>query len=219
MGLVVGRRYKPSNTLTHEIIRYRIREIEKHLPRDPLVYYVTDLVKCRMKREFELNHPQLLYIRATVGRTFLGETVHRGIEAILKEIYGDNVHVEYEGDLEKSKEITVDGVTYTVKGRIDAILGNNTGIEIKETISQNSLPFQHHVEQCMIYNWLYGFDKTILLYITSTGIYEFEVHEAYTDNDIARLIRDTRSPRWDWECNICEFAPICPIARTIKRKQ
>jgi len=197
-----------------KLIKYRIEELEKHLPREPNVYYVTDLVRCSQKREFELMHPALAYVRVLSGRTFLGEVVHKGLEKILKEIFGDGIRTEEE-ELEKERVVDVNGTKYVVRGRIDAILGVDTGIEIKETVSESKLPFQHHIEQAMIYNWLYSLRHTILLYITPDGIFEFEVYDRMTEAEIVKRIKEKRSPRYPWECKYCEYAPICGTYRAM----
>lgn len=218
MSILTHIQAKPSTVILRKVLEYRERELEEHLPRDKYTYYVTDLVRCSMKREFEINHPKLLYMRITQGRTFLGETVHKGFEQILKEIFGDAVKIETEG-IEKSKEIVIDGVRYVVKGRIDAILNGDTGVEIKETVSHGPLPYPHHVEQCLIYNWLYGFKKTLLFYISPDGLYEFEITGSVSDDEIIRRIKEPRTPRYDWECSICEFKSICPIAKLTQNNQ
>jgi len=207
-------RYNPVHVLTPKLVEYRIKELEKHLPREPNVYYVTDLVRCSQKREFELMQPVLTYTHVLNGRTFLGEVVHKGLEKILKEIFGDAVRTEDE-ELEKERTVEVNGVTYIVRGRVDAILGVDTGIEIKETVSDSRLPFQHHVEQAMIYNWLYSFRHTILLYITPSGIFEFEVDDRVTDAEVVKRIKEKKAPRYPWECKYCEYASICPIHKAL----
>jgi len=212
--LISTTKYRPSQFILPKLIEYRIKELEEHQPREPNVYYVTDLVRCNQKREFELVLPKLSYTHVLRGRTFLGELVHRGLERILKEIFGDAVRVEDEG-IEKERIVDVNGAKYVVRGRVDAILNVDTGIEIKETISDSALPFQHHVEQAMIYNWLYSFRRTILLYITPDGVFEYEVDDRMTDAEIAKRIAEKRSPRFPWECKYCEYAPICPIRKTI----
>ena len=209
---------KPSSELVSRVLDYRTRELEKHLPRDPLTFYVTDLVRCSLKREYEITHPKLLYVRVSSGRTFLGEMVHKGLERVLKELFGDSVKIEEEGT-EKSREVEVDGVRYAVKGRVDAVLNGDTGIEIKETVSHGTLPYQHHVEQCALYNWLYGFKRTLLLYITPEGFYEFEVTASATDEEVARRIKEQKAPRYKWECKLCEFNTICSTAKTAENKE
>ena len=208
-------RVKPVSLIVPHIIEYRIRRIESRLARDPLVYYATDLVKCSKKREFEITHPKLLFTRALSGRTFIGEMVHKGLESLLKEIFGDDIVIELNGDgnLDKSREIVINNVRYVIKGRIDAIINGDTGVEIKTTTTHGQLPYPHHVEQAMIYNWLYGLRRTIILYITPDGLYEYEVTQRFTDDDIIMMIREPRSPRWSWECQHCEFKSICPIPK------
>jgi len=207
-------RYSSSYNVVPKLIEYRIKELEKHLPREPNVYYVTDLVRCSLKREFEFMHPALSYTHVLNGRTFLGEVVHKGLERILKEIFGDAVRTEEE-ELERERVVDVNGTKYVVRGRVDAIIGVDTGIEIKETVSESKLPFQHHVEQTMIYNWLYSFRHTILLYITPDGIFEFEVDDRMTETEVIKRIKEKKTPRYPWECRYCEYTSICPIHRAL----
>jgi len=203
---------KSTRELLPKILMYREKELEKHLPREPSIYYITDLVRCSLKRDFEIAHPKLMYARIMSGRTFLGETVHKGLELILKEIFGNTITVENES-LEKEREIEVNSMKFIVKGKIDGILENNIGIEIKETVSHATLPFPHHVEQCALYNWLYNLQKTLLLYITPDGIYEFTIEDKANDADVVMRIKEKKSPRYTWECEACDFKQICSIAK------
>ena len=205
------------NIITRRILEYRKQKLERYIPRDPFTFYVTDLTRCSMKREHEINNPELLYGRITNGRTLIGEMVHRGLESLLKDIFKDEVITEGEG-IDRSKRVVVDGTEYVIKGRIDAIHKEGFGIEIKETVSHGPYPFIHHVEQAAIYNWLYDFRYTVLLYISPDGLFEYEVRYKMPEDEIIRRIRERTAPRYEWECQSCEFKDICPFSKLPQRK-
>lgn len=209
-----GPKFTPGrNLITRKLLEYRKERIEHYIPRDPFTLFVTDLTKCPMKREHEINNPELLYGRITNGRTLIGELTHIGVETLLKRIFNDAVKIESEG-IDISKTVEVDGKKYTIMGRVDAILNNSIGVEIKETMSHGPLPFLPHLEQASIYNWLYDFQYTILLYISIEGIYEYEVYYRMPEDEIIRRIREVdKAPLYDWECSRCEFRDICPFSK------
>ena len=220
------------NIILPVILRWRRMKIDEHLPRDPAKIYVWDLIRCPLKRRFELEYPELVYSRITSGRTFLGDMVHLGLETLLKSILGGHVITEAEDEerITRERPITIDNTTYTISGRIDAILtiekdGEREiiGVEIKETTSTGQLPYPHHIEQCRIYNWLYGFSYTVLLYITPDGLYEFTVADRADDREIEQRVRElltaTRGPKYDWECDYCEFRSICSMRKLKKNSK
>jgi len=194
------------------IARWKARESLSH-ERDPDVFYVTDLVRCPLKRKFEQEMPEAQLLYSLNGRILFGEVVHAGIETLLREIFGDRVRTERDEDLTREKHVEVNGRIYKVRGRIDAILDGSTGIEVKSSTSNGTLPLPWHVDQAMIYNWLYGFRETLLLYVTPTGIYQYDVEAAYDDTGIARMIADESAPRYPWECRYCQFASVCSVRR------
>lgn len=186
------------------------------MTRDPFTIFVTDLTRCPMKRIYSINYPELSFAEITNGRTLIGELIHSGIERLLKDILGDEITIESEG-VSRSKTVEVDGKEYTITGRIDAIINGGIGLEIKWTSNHNSLPTEPHIDQASLYNWLYGFKYTILLYLTSEGIYEYEIDERMSEDEIVRRIKAERTPLYEWECEYCEYKEICPIYRMKNR--
>jgi len=208
----------PTNTITEKLLEYRLKEREKYVRPDPNIIYVTELTKCSLKRVYSMKFQQLLASEVLDSKKFMGNLVHESLERILKEIYKENIKTEAE-NTRRDKTVEVDGVKYIIRGRIDAILGIDTGIEIKETSNGENIPAEHHIEQVKIYNWLYSFPRTILIYVTPEGIFEFEVTDRYTDADIIQKIKEFKAPRYDWECKYCEFRSVCSVYKLMKRKQ
>ena len=199
---------KPVQEITLKLMEYRLQRKERE--KDPFVYYVTDLVRCSMKRELEINIPEIRILNLLkFNSAFIGELVHIGMEKLLKDLYGDEVQIETE-NLDASKDIYIDKKKYTVKGRIDAIMNGSTGIEIKLVLANTELPYEHHIDQARIYNWLYGLKRTILLYIQPTRLVEFEVVDSASDDEILHRIREFQAPRYTWECKYCEYKHLCP---------
>ena len=132
-----------------------------------------------------------------------------------------NTELDDEDAVSAEKTVVVDGRKYTIAGRIDAILDNVVGIEVKSNTSppDEPLPLPWHVTQAKAYNWLFNLQKTWLVYVTPHGIYQFEVSEQITEEEVRWIIREEKSPRWSWECRHCEFAPLCHVPRLKKEKE
>ncbi len=199
--------------IVEEILKWKIREREKHI-REPDVYYVTDLVYCPLQREYAIKFPEF-DIYEINARAIFGDIIHMGIGALLKQIYGDRVVTELDDAeaLEREQVVDIDGKRVRVRGRIDGIIDDVVGVEVKSTVSTGPLPFEHHIVQAKLYNWLYPLQKTIILYITPDGLYEYEVLEKMSTPEVIQRIRDMRGPRYHWECKYCIFSKICPTYR------
>ncbi len=192
-------------------------EKEKH-KREEGVYWVTDLVRCPLKRVYELTYPELTAKEVFTPVFVVGNIVHWGIEWFLRERLGDAVKVEVEG----SREVILpNGDKVIIKGRIDAIVdmgeGIRIGVEVKTSRSDVGIPQIHHRDQVRIYNWLFNLSKTILLYITPERVTQYEISERATDEEVISRILDTRGPRYSWECNYCAFSVLCPNKKSVNK--
>mgnify|MGYP001626194555 CR=1 FL=1 len=190
------------------------KELSKHV-REANVYWVSDLVRCLLKRDYEIKYPELGLRELFTPAFIYGSMIHRGLQSILKEIFADKVMVE----VESSKEIKLPGSSekVVIKGRADAILvtdEGNLGIEIKTSRSDMNLPHDHHVDQVMIYNWLFNLKYSLLIYITPDRVTQYEVLDRILDSEVADRVLDTRYPRYPWECNYCAYSVLCPYKKT-----
>jgi len=181
------------------LYEYWYKEREEH-ERQQNKIWITDLCRCPRKAEYEQRFPNLVQSFRPVY--ILGHLVHVGLQSILK-TYKD---VEIEAKGEKQLD------DYTVVGRIDVLLGD-IGVEIKYSRDDKYLPYNHHVLQCKLYNWLFELDRTYLFYVTPDRIAEYEITERATDDQVLKLIRQTKAPRFDWECRYCEFSCICDVRK------
>lgn len=191
-------------------------ELAKHV-RESNVYWVSDLVRCLLKRDYELKYPELSLREVFTPAFIYGNMIHRGLQSMLKEVFADKVMVE----VESSKEIQLPGNSskVVIKGRADAILATdegNVGIEIKTSRSDMNLPHDHHVDQVMIYNWLFNLKYSLLIYITPDRVTQYEVLDRVLDSEVANRILDVRYPRYPWECNYCVYSVLCPYKRTVR---
>jgi len=193
------------------IYRWRIEEARKRIEsRREDEVYVTDLVLCPLKPRFQRIYKEIALAYSFSPVTAMGDFVHMGLERLLQEILGEEsvkTEVEYE------KPIEVEGRSYTVKGRVDAVVGD-TVLEIKTSRSDANIPYQHHVQQLRIYLWLTDMSKGLLLYITPERIAEFPVLNPASDGEVADLVRSIivgePAPRYPWECARCPYAQLCP---------
>ncbi|RLI84774.1 MAG: CRISPR-associated protein Cas4 [Archaeoglobales archaeon] len=182
------------------VTEWRLRELEKHRKlRDEGFIEVTDLMRCPLKREFEVRYPDLYRASAYTPATILGSLVHIGLESILSN--------ELNAEIEVRGEKTIG--EHRIFGKIDAKVGK-VGIEIKTSRADFEIPYEHHILQAKIYNWLFDLDKTILVYITPDRVTEFIVDERVDEDEILKMIVDKTTPKYDWECRYCHFSLLCP---------
>jgi CRISPR-associated exonuclease Cas4 len=182
------------------IAEWRLKELEKHKKlREAGGLEVTDLIRCPLKRSFEEKYPELYRAMAYTPATILGSLVHLGLEHLLS--FELNAEIEVKGEKHIGE--------YKIIGRIDAKLGK-VGIEIKTSRADIEIPYEHHVLQAKIYNWLFELEKTILVYITPDRITEYVVEDRIDEEEILKLIVDKKAPRYDWECRYCSFSILCP---------
>ncbi|MEM2757740.1 MAG: CRISPR-associated protein Cas4, partial [Sulfolobales archaeon] len=142
-----------------------------------------------------------------------GNLIHRGLQGILKERFGDSVKTEVEG----LKEVILpSGDRIMIRGRADAVLVSdegNIGIEIKTSRSDINIPHEQHLEQVMIYNWLMDLNYSLLIYITLDRIAQFTIFDKFSESEIIDRITNATFPRYGWECNYCVYSVLCPYKR------
>ncbi len=192
------------------LYKLKLDDIKKHV-RVENEYYVTDLVRCPLKREYEVKYPELILRQAYDPVLLMGDIVHMGLESFIEKLVKEGyikgkAYIEVEGN-KKLGDIVI-------KGRIDAIIerenGERIGIEIKSSRRDIGLPHQHHILQVKIYNWLFDLDKSVLIYLTPDRIVEYTISERVGEDEVMELLKSTSTPRWDWECQYCIFSILCP---------
>lgn len=194
--------------ITELLYRLRKEEFLKHR-REANVYWVSDLVRCPIKREFEIKYPEIALTNIYSPYYILGDLIHKGLESIVSEELSAKIEVETSKDIQLSS-----GKKVMVKGRIDCIVttekGENIGVEIKSARADVGIPQQHHIDQVRIYNWLFDLAKSILIYVTYNRVTEYEIREKASIEEIIYRIEDRRAPRYSWECNYCIYSILCP---------
>lgn len=194
--------------ITELLYRLRKEEFLKHR-REANVYWVSDLVRCPIKREFEIKYPEIALTNIYSPYYILGDLIHKGLESIVSEELSAKIEVETSKDIQLSS-----GKKVMVKGRIDCIVttekGENIGVEIKSARADVGIPQQHHIDQVRIYNWLFDLTKSILIYVTYNRVTEYEIREKASIEEIIYRIEDRRAPRYSWECNYCIYSILCP---------
>lgn len=178
--------------------------------REHNVYWVSDLVKCPIKREFELKYPEIALSTIYSPYYILGDLIHKGLEGVISEKLSAEIEVEKSINVKLSN-----GEEIIIKGRIDGIIttenGENIGIEIKSARADIGIPQQHHIDQVRIYNWLFNLARSILIYITFNRVTEYEVPDRASTEEVIQRVKDRRAPRYSWECSYCTYAILCPF--------
>ncbi len=192
-------------------------EREKHV-RGQDVYWVSDLVRCSLKRDYELRYPELSLREVFIPFYISGSLIHRGLQEILKERFGDVIKTE----VEEFKELLLpDGGKVVIRGRADAVIFGDEGkigLEIKTSRSDINIPHEQHLEQVMIYNWLMNLNYSLLIYITSERVAQFTVFDRFSESDIVGRVVNPIFPRYVWECNYCVYSVLCPYKKSVSSK-
>ena len=202
--------------LVKVIYHVKLKELQKH-KREEGVYWVTDLVRCPLKRQYEITYPEIVASQVFTPPFIQGDLIHKGLEELLKEAFPEGeVSIEVEG----GKEVTLpNGRKVVVEGRADAILSLNDeriGIEIKSLRSDIDIPLEHHVDQVRAYNWLFNLPYSILIYITPERITQYKVIDRFSEGEVIERILSKEAPRYSWECNYCPYSVLCPHKMTRK---
>lgn len=194
---------------------YRMKkEMREERKREPYIYWITDLVRCPLKREYETIYPEISMSSLFSPSAIVGDLIHIGLEEIFRrELSGAVVLTEVEG----SRRIVLpDGRDVEVRGRGDAIIelgGSRFGVEIKSARSDTKIPLEHHIDQARLYNWLFNLNLTYLVYITHERITQYPVDQRASDEEVISRITSKIYPRYAWECRYCDYAVLCPFKK------
>jgi len=192
------------------IYQLKLKEMQEH-KREENVYWVTDLVRCPLKRYYEITYPEIITSQIFTPPFIQGDLIHKGLEELLKEAFPEGkVSVEVEGE----KEVVLpDGEIVTVDGRADAIVSldnKKVGVEIKSLRSDMGIPLEHHVDQVRAYNWLFDLNYSILIYVTPERVTQYKVSDRFSEGEVIERILSNEAPRYPWECSYCPYSVLCP---------
>jgi len=179
---------------------------EKYKEEDKNVIHVHELISCKYKSEFAKELPELFTpIRPPI---LIGEAIDEYLKKLFERDSELSAITETtEG--EYKKELKVDGEKILLVGRPDIVL-KDLVVEIKYSQFENDLPREHHIAQLKIYLFLTNKPKGKLIYVTNKQLKEFDIEEAWTEEDIIKLFQSWSSPRYEWECTYCVIRAICP---------
>ena len=194
--------------LVNLIYAWRKEEEEKHR-RTEDTWWVTDLVRCPLKREFELRYPELVKHQVFTPFFILGDLAHEGVHSVLSRLG----RVEFEVEAEKAVALP-DGREARVRGRADAIYygegGEKIVIEVKTSRSDAGIPHEHHIDQVRAYLWLHEANEGVLLYVTPDRVTQFPVSDPMTTDEVVERMTSKDYPRYSWECQYCPYSVLCP---------
>ncbi len=199
------------------LYRWRLKRQEQ-IKRERNVIFITDLIRCPLKRIYEDKFPELTLSEILNPASILGDLVHLGLEDIIKD-FMKNCEVIVEEEFEKVVEL--EGEKYYIRGRPDIVLKASNRVmvvEIKSSRSDINIPYQHHILQTQLYAWLVNAKEGILIYVTPDRISEYSLSQLNvnvpTDDDVRNMIKElvtiTTAPKYKWECKYCRFSSICP---------
>jgi CRISPR-associated exonuclease Cas4 len=171
--------------------------------------FVHELCECSFKRTMRARFPDVEKAQTFNSRFVIGQL----IEEALKHRFEDVDEHAF------TKEVTIDDECIVVSGMVDIIEPKTSmPIEVKYLTSLESVPREHHVLQLQIYLWLVSKAKGELTYVSPQGVKSYSVNTPLTDEEIIQLIREEKTPRWEWECGYCEYKQFCNKAKDVKPK-
>ena len=169
--------------------------------------HVHDLVRCKHKSELETLFPETASTLSPI--LFLGEAVDEFVKMLVV-TYKDKLFEKLEtttGEFEKT--VNFNGKEITIIGRPDILLEDSV-IEIKYSRTPEDKPLEHHINQLKIYMFLTNKNKGVLVYFTPRGLREFTFEEEVKEDFIHSILETWGSPRYEWECQYCNYKEICP---------
>lgn len=185
-------------------------ERERHR-REKGVMWVTDLVRCPLKKSYEERFPELSLQDLFKPNLIIGTLIHRGFESLMRELVRD---FAVETEVEGSRDVLLDdGSVVSVRGRLDILLSRGfekLAIEIKTSRSDRNIPQKHHLDQVRAYNWLFELIGSVLVYITPSRVTQYYVEERMDTGEVVSRISSKRAPRYSWECSYCVYSVMCP---------
>jgi len=190
--------------ILNKIVRYYISKYFSWLFEGPREnsYAVYEVLECKAKVEFTRSLPYTIVSTFMSPSSIIGLLVHEGFGSIFSDVCSTYCKVY-------SKEVEVDGVKYVINGWPDYYDGYRV-IELKYTSHPVKEPENRHIQQVRMYLWLTEARKGYLLYITPRKVYEFEIDNPMTNEEVVELIKNWTSPRDPSECTQCIFRSVCP---------
>jgi len=178
--------------------------------------HVHDLVRCKHKSELEVLFPEGSYKLSPV--LFLGEAVDEFVKNLVmdyrEKLFKDLVSTTSEVE----KKISINGREITIIGRPDIIMEDSV-IEVKYSRTPEDKPLEHHIAQLKLYMYLTNKKKGILVYFTPRGLREFIIEEEIDEEYVQELVNNWKTPRYDWECQYCNYREICPYRIYLNEKK
>jgi len=184
--------------------------------------WISDLVLCPLRTELREMYPELSLIPKP--NLLLGSLVHLGIRFIAAAC-----GLDYEVPI--SKEISINGKRYILKGRIDLYSPDDNILwELKTARETFSIPHPHHILQVYLYKIMVNAEEARIIYVAPDRVCEVPVSEADMIVAMGKIvsaegiserklietlvdihINKKKVPLWDWECEgYCPFRQFCP---------
>jgi len=213
-----------ASDVTELLYRLQLREFEDHFRRikeyKGWLIWVSALTQCPRKWYYMLRFPEVAQTEFK-GAFVLGRTAHVGMQQLLLSYYPALGYDRLAAEVEVEKRIVLDdGRDVLLTGRIDALAykaDERVVYEFKTARSDMGLPHDHHLLQLRIYMNIVKAARGVLLYLTPDRVAEYTVDEAIGDEELENLVKEFlefRGPRYDWECNYCQYSPMCPLKKT-----
>jgi CRISPR/Cas system-associated exonuclease Cas4 (RecB family) len=172
------------------------------------VLFAHELLMCSYKRELRSLIPELDMVSSFNPKFIVGEIVEQGVGEYMAKL-----------GFKKSEEICVmEFGDIVVAGSPDYVSEDRrTVVDVK--YSFNPRMKDHHMKRVQIYMTLCGAERGVLIYISPRGIISYESTQSLSSKEIVFHATAWSSPKWQWECDYCEFREFCTIRALTSREQ
>jgi CRISPR/Cas system-associated exonuclease Cas4 (RecB family) len=171
------------------------------------VLFAHELLMCSYKRELRSLIPELDMVSSFNPKFIVGEIVEQGVEEFMARL-----------GFKKFEEICVMELgDVLIAGSPDYVSEDKrTVVDVK--YSFNPRMKDHHLKRVQIYMTICGADRGVLIYISPKGIISYESTQPLSSKEIVFHATTWSTPKWQWECNYCEFREFCTIKALTSRE-
>lgn len=164
------------------------------------VVFAHEALMCSYKRELRSMIPELDITSSFKPKFIVGEIVERGVEEYMAKL----------GFKKVDKICVMEFEDLVVAGSPDYASEDwRTVVDVK--YSSTPKIREHHIKRVQMYMTLCGSEKGALIYISPRGVISYETSQPLSSKEIVFHATTRVAPKWQWECDYCEFKEFCTI--------
>jgi CRISPR/Cas system-associated exonuclease Cas4 (RecB family) len=164
------------------------------------VLFAHEILMCSYKRELRSLIPELDMVSSFKPKFIVGEIVERGVEEFMAKL----------GFKKVEKICVMEFDNLVVAGSPDYASEDwRTVVDVKYSTSPKMR--EHHLKRVQMYMTLCGSERGALIYISPRGVISYETGQPMSGKEIVFHATSWMTPKWQWECDYCDFKEFCNI--------